>query len=378
MVARSVEPTYGGSAAAALGMFEVIEEFADVTFISVTNGPATTRSNLVLFQADRVGGRIGRSRSMHKWLNENVCDFDLVLINSVFDGTAVDSARAAYCAGVPYLIWPHGSLDPNDLKKHSAAKWLLSRRFWRRLIGRSAGLVFASEREARVAITFKQEVSRTVLDLPMRAVPERAGDKEEARKSLRLPLDVPIVLFLGRVDNLKGIPLLLEAIADPALSGTHLAIAGRGDAGSERLVKSETRRVGLDDRVHWLGWLTGEMKTAAFDSADCFALVSKNENFGIAAVEAIQHGCPVLISEGVNIADELAAAGAAMVVPRLTEAIVPALSELLRHPEQVLAPRQLRIAFARDRWSPVGLRVRYENLCSHVVSRSAEQDNRFI
>jgi glycosyltransferase involved in cell wall biosynthesis len=67
--------------------------------------------------------------------------------------------------------------------------------------------------------------------------------------------------------------------------------------------------------VHWTGMLTGDAKWGAFQSAEAFILPSHQENFGVAVVEALASGKPVLISDRVNIWRELAADGAALVEP---------------------------------------------------------------
>ncbi|HLI75667.1 MAG TPA: glycosyltransferase, partial [Acidobacteriaceae bacterium] len=73
------------------------------------------------------------------------------------------------------------------------------------------------------------------------------------------------------------------------------------------------RQSGIADRVHWPGMLRGEAKWGAFAASEAFILPSHQENFGIAAVEALASGKPVLLAEPVNIAPDVAEAGCALV-----------------------------------------------------------------
>jgi glycosyltransferase involved in cell wall biosynthesis len=79
------------------------------------------------------------------------------------------------------------------------------------------------------------------------------------------------------------------------------------------------KKIADDERitpfVHWAGMLTGDAKWGALQSAEAFILPSHQENFGIAVVEALACGKPVLITNCVNIWRELVADGAALVEP---------------------------------------------------------------
>jgi glycosyltransferase involved in cell wall biosynthesis len=69
---------------------------------------------------------------------------------------------------------------------------------------------------------------------------------------------------------------------------------------------------GVAARIHWPGMLRGDAKWGAFYAAEAFALPSHQENFGIAVAEALACGKPVLLSDKVNIAAEIAADGAGL------------------------------------------------------------------
>jgi glycosyltransferase involved in cell wall biosynthesis len=125
--------------------------------------------------------------------------------------------------------------------------------------------------------------------------------------------DKQILLFLGRVHEKKGCDLIVEAIAQlreqqGERPRHHLVLAGPvSDISYARRLRERVARLGLSESVTWTGMLTGDRKWGAFRAADVFVLPSHQENFGIAVVEAMACGLPVLISRSVNIWREVVA-----------------------------------------------------------------------
>jgi len=122
------------------------------------------------------------------------------------------------------------------------------------------------------------------------------------------------LLFLGRIDRKKGCDLLIDAFVklaprEPALD---LVMAGPDPQNWRAELERPAQAAGVAERIHWPGMLLGDAKWGAFRAAEAFALPSHQENFGIAAAEALACGRPVLLSDKVNIAAQIAADGAGL------------------------------------------------------------------
>ena len=133
--------------------------------------------------------------------------------------------------------------------------------------------------------------------------------------------DRPYLLFLGRIHPKKGCDLLVEAFARTASRhpGLQLVIAGPDQTGSKTELTAQAKRLGIASRIHWPGMLHGDLKWGAFFGCEAFVLPSHQENFGIAVAEALACGKPALLSDKVNIAADIRAAGAALVEPDTLE-----------------------------------------------------------
>ena len=85
-----------------------------------------------------------------------------------------------------------------------------------------------------------------------------------------------------------------------------LVIAGPDEEGLRPQLEAQAKRLGIERRVHWTGMLEGDLKWGALHAAEAFVLPSHQENFGVAVVEAMACGVPVLISDKVNIWPDIA------------------------------------------------------------------------
>jgi len=97
---------------------------------------------------------------------------------------------------------------------------------------------------------------------------------------------------------------------DPLLQ---LVIAGPDQVGWQAALQQRAVLLGIAERITWPGMLSGALKWGAFRCAELFCLPSHQENFGVVVAEALACALPVAIAKPVNIAAEVAAAGAGLV-----------------------------------------------------------------
>jgi glycosyltransferase involved in cell wall biosynthesis len=164
-----------------------------------------------------------------------------------------------------------------------------------------------------------------------------AIDRNEARAIVRRSwpelTDAPYVLFLGRVHRKKRVDLLLEAFLDAAPHDFKLVVAGpEEDNLWKPLAARFLRGAGAARRVLRVGTVAGPVKRALLAASALFALPSEHENFGIAAVEALAAGTPVLLSPHVDVAEAALAAGVAFTAPLEIGAWRQRLATLLADP----------------------------------------------
>ena len=293
--------------------------------LNVPCGVPVERDGLTYWYFNRQLSFYKYSRPLSQWLSRHVGDYQLVHIHAFFSHSSCAAARRARQQGVPYIVRPLGVL--NRWGMENRRPWLkkLSLRFLERPIVDGAALMhYTSEQERYEASLLGVRTRSEVIPNP---VPSAAVAGSRACFFARHPelTGRPVILFLSRIDRKKGLELLLPAFARvrARFPAAALVIAGSGD---EVLIR-ELR--GQMNDIVWTGFVAGEYKADAFAAADVFVLPSWSENFGVAVVEAMAAGCPVVVTDQVAVHTDIAAAGAGLVVPCDPNAIALALCRVL-------------------------------------------------
>lgn len=269
----------------------------------------------------------GYSRRFRSWVQAEAHRFDAVVVHGLWLYNGLGTRRGLRGTGIPWLVYPHGMLDA-WFRRTYPVRHLKKLAYWwvaeRKLLNDAAAVLFTtSEERERGSATFPGFRGRTrVVGFGTSGPPDELTPSvaEEAFRRRFSAIDGdPFILFLGRLHEKKGLDLLLQAYAGwSGRDRVSLVIAGSAaDAGGERHWRSEAERHGLDpdSQVLFTGHIEGSEKWGAFFAAEAFILPSHQENFGVAVAEALACGCPVLISQEVNIWREIADDGAGLVAP---------------------------------------------------------------
>ena len=196
------------------------------------------------------------------------------------------------------------------------------------------------------------------------------GHRPQARRALGLPQDVPLLLFVGRLQPLKRVEVAVRAVA--AMRGAHLVVVGgpsgpRGDqyrADVEKLVDAE----GLRDRVWFVDPQPHELLSTYYRAADVCVVPSRSESFGLVALEAGACGTPVVAAAVGGLTTLVDHGRTGFLVEDATpEAFAEAAGAVLADP--LLAERMGTAAVVRARrytWahSAAVLRATYEELAA--------------
>ena len=358
-VISGLDPQNGGPTTALIGMAESQAAVGlDVTILATWKIPdglpiaERLRSNGVkVIHIGPATGKLSRHPDLAAATDRAVADANVVHIHGLWEEVQHQAARAARRRGVPYLITPHGMLSPWNLARNKWGKKLFLQWRVRRNLDRAAAIHYTCDVErdlvAPLKIRANPIIERLGLDLSeFRNLPPH-GQFRARWKQLG---DRPFVLFLGRIDYKKGLDILIPAFAAANIGDTPLVIAGPDRDGYEPTVRALVAAHKLENRVLFTGMLHGPERIEAYVDAALFVLTSHQENFGITVIEAMACGCPVLISDQVNIHAEVTEAAAGEVIPLEINATARALERWMIDDEKRLAAGRKGRAFAMERY----------------------------
>jgi Glycosyltransferase len=276
------------------------------------------------------------SLSLLQWLNANARQFDLAHIHALFSPVTTLAATIARYHNLPYIIRPCGMLDPADLQKKKLLKQIYGTVLERPNLAGAAAIHFTSKEEAKISERFglgstsKMSVPQDlVIPLGVTAgfFPQRLRESQ-----------VPIILFMSRIEPKKGLDLLLPALESLLASGIEfqfiLAGSNPQDADYETGIKLKIQNSSLAKYTTITGFVGGDLKVELLTNADLFVLPSYYENFGIAVAEAMAAGVPVAISDRIHIWEDIQEAEAGWVGSLEVGAIANLIKSALLDPEE--------------------------------------------
>ncbi len=208
------------------------------------------------------------------------------------------AAQAATKCRIPLVISPRGMLEQWSLSKSSFKKRIVLSLFQSRML-REAKAFHATSRQEYESIRSQG------LEQPVALIPNGVYSEEFSTPPSRDVLEAlspecsgkKILGFLSRIDEKKGLDILLKAFAESQCSEKwQLLIAGPDLRAYQAELEKLVTTLQLESSVSFLGMLEGEKRLALLAHSDCFVLPSHSENFGIVVAEALASGTPVAAS----------------------------------------------------------------------------------
>ncbi|MBI4245038.1 MAG: glycosyltransferase [Planctomycetes bacterium] len=201
----------------------------------------------------------------------------------------------------------------------------------------------------------RKDINNYVLPLGVDfdSIPDLSGVNKE--KS-----DFKQIIFMSRLDPKKGLDLLVDSIAILKKKRTDfkLLIVGNGISSYENSIKNRAKYLGIDKYIEWKGFLNLE-RWEHLKRSDLFVLPSYSENFGIAVVEAMSVGLPVVISDKVGISTEIRSYNAGVVVKCDPAELAFAIDSCLGSPalRSALSESALKLVLEHFDWKKITPRL---------------------
>ena len=355
-VIASMDPLYGGPCQGIRNSIPTLATLQCENVVVCSDDPQSEflqSDDFVIHALGKANGAWQKNAKLTPWLMHNLIHFDSVIIHGLWlhhsyaTWKAVVRHRSFHNSSNPKLfLMSHGMLDP-WFQRHPSRRlkawrnWLYWKVIEKHVVNGVDGLLFTCEQELLLAReTFSGYQPKREINVGYGVIepPAETAEMDAAFRATTPELNGrPYLLFLSRIHPKKGVDLLLKAYANVLRNGTierplpetgrgepigmgglrregpDLVVAGPIDSEYARRMISMAQELGVSNRVHFPGMLSGDAKWGAFYGCEAFILPSHQENFGIAVAEALACSKPVLISNQVNIWREIEFSGAGIV-----------------------------------------------------------------
>ena len=301
------------------------------------------------------------SPTLIRLLPQYVAWADVVHLDYVYSFPTLPTHFQCCFSRKPLLWSPHGALS----------RWAQSSRVGLKELWDSVWYHETDLQHLLVQLTSEQEEKNALArfpQLPTAVVPNGVDVPAELN---RVPRTKQLrMLFLGRVDPIKGLENLLQACRlllgkSPAMEW-HLTIAGSGKSGYLAQIKQLVAQLELGNKVSMLGEVTDSHKKNLFESSDVAIVPSNTENFGMVIAEALAHGVPVIASKGTPWS-RVQEQGCGLWVENAPESLAKAIQRMASMPLQEMGLKGREWMRAEFLWSAVARRMLalYQGLADH-------------
>ncbi len=276
---------------------------------------------------------------LKNWLTTNIKKYDIVHIHSVFNYPTQIAAELAIKAKIPYVIAPHGMLEP----------WALAYRAWKKRFFYDFAVKPALKKAQAIHVTSSPEATNIKsLEISKNLVLIPNGINGEEFNSLPNPeifyqqfpslRGKKLIVFLARIDPKKGLDLLASAFTrvHELFPNSHLVIIGSTTTSDTQYLDSVKQyfiQKNCLNNITFTGMLTGQIKLSALAAATIYVSPSYSEGFSMSVLEGMASGLPCVITTGCNF-PEAENAQAVRVVNINSDDIANALIWCLEHPEE--------------------------------------------
>lgn len=264
------------------------------------------------------------SPGLLRWLRGAMANTDVVHVHASRDLLTLPAAAIARRAKVPYLVQPHGMIDPssNPLAIPLDAIWT------KPLLRSAAGVLHLTDLERDQL----REVAGNLRFLPL------SNGVPSAEPGAKASAD-PEVLFLARLAPRKRPLVFAEAarLVAPDFPKARFTLVGpdEGEVPALKVVIEKAAAEGV--RITWEGALAPDRTLDRMRSADIYALPSVDEPYGMTVVEALSVGKPVVITDTCGLAGFVRKHDAGIVTDNTVGELAKALTELLSNPADAAA-----------------------------------------
>ena len=303
------------------------------------------------FNAPIKWGNVIITPSLINYLRKNIKKYDIIHLNDHRTFQNIITSLFALQNKIPYILQPHGSLLAFGSKVQF--KKITDILINNSIINKAKKILALTEIEAKLFTKFKNIRENKISIIPNGinlSEYKNLPQKNVFKQKYNIKSDYKLILFLGRINRVKGLELLVKSfkkIADKN-NAVKLIIAGPDDGYKSTLVEI-INSLKISNKVIFTGYLSGRNKLEAYRAADVNVLPSIYDIFPLTILEACACGIPVITTKNCSISPILNKFKAGIIINRnendLINKIETILNEKEKHSELIKNAQQMIQSF---------------------------------
>lgn len=247
-----------------------------------------------------------------KSLWNDMAKSDFIVLHQVFQLQYLALFFVLLLNGKPFAVMPHGTLTEYQRKQHRLRKFVFKLPTYAFL--KSANGIF---------VATMQELEQLPKYLKEKGLIVGLGIEPQDKQSISklIPPRIFSLLYMGRLAKKKRLDIALRAFAlakKDSQIDMNFIVCGTGEVNEITELKELVESLGIEKVVDFRGWVDSTEKQSVFFESSCFILTSEDENFAIAAAEALSYGIPCILSANVALASLVAKYNAGVVFQEIT------------------------------------------------------------
>ena len=331
------------------------------------DGYAGKMGNIDLHVFKSYFGRFCITPGLKNFLELNADQYDVFHLMNNYSYVNVVASEICYRKKIPYIYSAMGSLPV--MSRSFFRKHLFNKLIGKKIVRRAARLCAITEQEVNQYLSYDHKINRdNIVKLP-NAIEDSYDERISCnlfRQHYDIPLDSFLILFVGRLEYVKGVDLLIKAFAQLYKNHAQLYLAIVGpDFGEQDKLVFLIEKYGLKDRIIMTGPLYGEDKSAAYAGSNILVVPSRWENMSIVALEAASWKLPVVITDTSGF-PEIETEQSGLVVDSSVTGIAEGIEKILANPAEYgnmrVNARQMVKKFYL--WNVVGIQL--ENMLESI------------
>ena len=334
-----------------------VEEIADgLRLVRIDAGPAEP-----IEKQEIVGHLPEFHANMRRLIEEQPQGYDLIHSHYWQSGWA--GTLLARELDLPHVVMFHTLGEVKNRARFGEQEPKVRIRHERTIARRATAIVTASDHERQLLERYyaadpgRMHTVPCGIDLDL----FQPRDREAARERLQLDRDTPVLLWVGRLEKLKGVEILVDAVAGLERRDFTLLIVGGDERAAEIRAELEAQAAaaGISANVRFEGAVPHGLLPWYYSAADICVVPSYYESFGLVAVEAMASGTPVVASRVGGLVSTVIDGVTGYLIPwRCPGPFAEKIEVLLGNPElRANFSRAAQRSVERFRWSSIGLRI---------------------